>query len=561
MKKYIGMIGLIVVIICSIPLVIPLFHEGYFPVHDDTQIARVEEMAEALSYGQFPVRWVGDLGYGYGYPIFNFYSPLPYYVGGLCVMLGFSGLWATKIMFGLGVFLSGITMFFLGKKVWGIEGGVLAAILYQYAPYHAVNIYIRGAVGEYWAVGWLPLVFLGIVGLLGNVGKERKMVYVFVVAIGYAGVILSHNIIAMLLSGFLVPFLVYEGYVFRKQMKSGYIVLLGLGLSAFFWLPAIVEMKYTQVDKIIGGAADVRNHFVFIDQLWNSPWGFAGSAAGRVDGMSFKIGKIHVLLGMLGIWLMIGRQNWSRKKWLNGWSVEWLVVFILICSVYMTTKYSEWVWDMIPALAFVQFPWRFLVFIIFALSLLAGGAMGIVHDWSRWVVLGGICSGILWFNMTYFQPQEYYMIDEEIYQSDTYVKWRTSKISDEYLPKEFPVPDTELSVPASPFTSIYADSIVVQTNSPSQKKATVISSYPTDVFVNIAYFPGWYVLLDGIKVHHVVENGIMMVAIPAGRHVVEAVFGNTPVRLVGNIISVLSIALVFGTIIHTKNRYGKKNIS
>ena len=153
------------------------------------------------------------------------------------------------------------------------------------------------------------------------------------------------------------------------------------------------------------------------------------------------------------------------------------------------------------------------------------------------------------------------MIDEEIYQSDTYVKWRTSKISDEYLPKEFPVPDTELSVPASPFTSIYADSIVVQTNSPSQKKATVISSYPTDVFVNIAYFPGWYVLLDGIKVHHVVENGIMMVAIPAGRHVVEAVFGNTPVRLIGNIISVLSIALVFGTIIHTKNRYGKKNIS
>jgi uncharacterized membrane protein len=59
-----------------------LFADGFYPMHDDTQVSRVVVMGRALIHGQFPVRWVSDLGYGYGYPLFNFYGPLPYYVGG-----------------------------------------------------------------------------------------------------------------------------------------------------------------------------------------------------------------------------------------------------------------------------------------------------------------------------------------------------------------------------------------------------------------------------------------------------------------------------------------------
>src|SRR3989344_8526369 len=88
-----------------------LMVDGYFPMHDDTQVGRVVVMGRALRNGQFPVRWVSDLGYGYGYPLFNFYGPLPYYVGGALYAAGFSGLVATKIMFGIGIVGASLTMF------------------------------------------------------------------------------------------------------------------------------------------------------------------------------------------------------------------------------------------------------------------------------------------------------------------------------------------------------------------------------------------------------------------------------------------------------------------
>lgn len=116
-------------------------------------------MYVALRGGQFPVRWVPDLGYGYGYPIFNFYNPLPYYFGAGFMFTGFNVLTATKLMYVFPVFLSGITMFIFSKIFLSDIASLLAGIIYVYAPYHAVQIYVRGAVGEYWAYAVLPLVF------------------------------------------------------------------------------------------------------------------------------------------------------------------------------------------------------------------------------------------------------------------------------------------------------------------------------------------------------------------------------------------------------------------
>src|SRR3989338_1004644 len=110
--------GLLIVLFLSLGTVLPLFHSGFFPMHDDTQVVRVNQMYKALSDGQFPVRWVSDLGYGFGYPIFNFYAPLPYYAGAF-VNFFTDSLSATKLMFFIGIILSGIFMYLLGKEISG----------------------------------------------------------------------------------------------------------------------------------------------------------------------------------------------------------------------------------------------------------------------------------------------------------------------------------------------------------------------------------------------------------------------------------------------------------
>src|SRR5436189_5911868 len=118
MEKYKMYWGIFVIIIFSFWAIKPLFMPGFFPMHDDVQVVRVFEMGRALKDGMFPVRWVNDLGYGYGYPIFNFYAPLAYYIGGFFIAFTHDALLATKITMMVGILFAGISMYFLARKFW-----------------------------------------------------------------------------------------------------------------------------------------------------------------------------------------------------------------------------------------------------------------------------------------------------------------------------------------------------------------------------------------------------------------------------------------------------------
>src|SRR5258706_6997293 len=98
MKNFKKLLPVIIVLLLSFWAIRPLLNSGFFPMHDDTQVARVFEMKKSLNDGMFPVRWVADLGYGYGYPIFNFYAPFAYYLGGFLNLVGLNALAATKLM-------------------------------------------------------------------------------------------------------------------------------------------------------------------------------------------------------------------------------------------------------------------------------------------------------------------------------------------------------------------------------------------------------------------------------------------------------------------------------
>ena len=58
----------------------PLFHSGFFTIHDDEQIARLFDLNQAIFSGNIPPRIAPNLGFGYGYPFFNFYPPFAYYI-------------------------------------------------------------------------------------------------------------------------------------------------------------------------------------------------------------------------------------------------------------------------------------------------------------------------------------------------------------------------------------------------------------------------------------------------------------------------------------------------
>src|SRR3989304_564408 len=143
MKK--GLIPILLILFFSILVSLPLLKPGLFIIHDDQQIARLLLFDQALKAGQFPPRWVDELGFGFGYPLFVFYPPLVYMVGELFHLIGFSFIDSIKLVFFTSIFASGLAMYILVKLVWvRYPGNVRVA---DRAPplNQALDVYIRGA--------------------------------------------------------------------------------------------------------------------------------------------------------------------------------------------------------------------------------------------------------------------------------------------------------------------------------------------------------------------------------------------------------------------------------
>ncbi len=533
--------GIILLLVLSVWAIKPFFIPGFFPMHDDTQVVRVSQMAQALTDGQFPVRWVKDLGYGYGYPLFNFYAPLPYYVGGLLSIGGINALDSTKAMMVIGILLSGLFMYFLAREFWGEIGGIISGLFYTYAPYHAVDVYVRGAVGEFWAYAFLPLFFYG----LWKVYQKQKWQWVGLGGVGFAGVILSHNLTALMLLPFFAIVALFYCYIAIKKRKIfiiyhlSFIILLGLGLSAFYWLPALWEIGYANIFSQIGGGADFRDHFVCWQQLWDSPWGFGGSIPGCLDGLSFKIGKLHIITPFIVAITLLFPV--FIKKHFN--LIIGLAFLGFLISILLMLAISEPLWEKVTPMAFLQYPWRFLIFSSFFSSLVVGATMRLArHYLSAALYFGGgalLIVLLLYFNLKLFNPQTIFPKTVNDYVNEDNIKWTTSKISDEYMPKNFQKPKAVNEVAR---TRISGGEIVK--NKTQELTFIIDNDKEKNILINIAPFPAWQAYIDGIAASYKNKDNGMELSIAAGEHQVGLVFISTPVEKIANILSLISIAMI-----------------
>lgn len=556
-KKF---LPLIVVILLSFWAVKPFFSSGFFPMHDDTQVGRVFEMGKALRDGMFPVRWVQDLGYGYGYPIFNFYAPLAYYVGGFFNVLGFDALISTKIMMGIGILLSGIFMFVFASELFGGIGGVVAALFYVYAPYHAIDIYVRGDVAEFWAYAFIPLAFYGLI----KVYKEGKWRFVILGSLGIAGIILSHNLTAMMSMPFLLTVALLYCFVAYRNKRLSIIfyllftISLGLLLSAFYWLPALMEMKYTNVFSQIGGGADFRDHFVCLSQLWQSPWGFGGSSPGCVDGISFAIGKLHIIMSAIFIifFFVFSKLKSFHSNNTYHYGIALFSVIGFLVSILLTLEISKPIWEAVLFMAFFQYPWRFLLLTSFFSSFLAGAVFLYFKNFPLKLLASCfLLISLFFYSVKYFQPQEYLSISANNYISETNIKWTTSKISDEYMPENFNKPKSESEIATNKLVAIEKDvKILYGVQNTRSIRAFIDSPKDTKLRIAFAFFPSWNILLDNRKVSPEDTNQGMSIFLPKGRHEFDMEFIETPIEKLADAISLTSLfVLIAGIILSRKS--------
>lgn len=534
----------------------PLLVKGYFPMHDDTQPARIFEMAKALKEGQFPVRWVGDLGYGAGYPLFNFYAPLPYYLGALFYLSGFSAITSAKIIFGLSIIMSSIFMFLFLKKIVGSPISMAGSILYLYAPYHALNIYVRGALGELYAYAFIPLLALGISQIFSDYTEHKSGQGILWGTLGLSGMILSHNILGMLgliLLLLMIPVIFIYLSVKKLNLKIilsfSSVVCLSLLITTFFWLPAIAEKHFTNVDSVTQGGSDYRDHFIYLDQLWNSAWGYAGSAPARADGMSFMIGKFHLVLSVfsLALYLIL----FKKRKYDNSGSVFLISAVFFILSTFMMLQPSRFIWLLFPFLKYIQFPWRFLNFSLFFLVLLILYPFTFLELKQKKSLSALVIIFSILFYARFFQPAMYIASNDANYISSDSLTGKMSAISDEYLPVDFIKKNSQEMIDSS--NAISNINAGVDINRFTYKEITINSQEKGEYISPFTFFPGWEASVNGNKIIIKDSLGRISLSVPEGVSKLELKFTDTGIRKIANTISIFGFfLLVYVALIRAK---------
>src|SRR3990170_1161394 len=156
-KKRILILVLSTVIL--IPVMLPLFSPNVYGTADGlAHKFRLMSFTRSLTEGNLRVRWLSDQALNFGSPIFLFNYLLPYYVTSIFKLSGFDIRASVQIYQGLTLVMSFIFMFLLAEKLRGKTAGIIAAVVYTYAPYHLLTIYLYEGWGEMTAFVYPPLI-------------------------------------------------------------------------------------------------------------------------------------------------------------------------------------------------------------------------------------------------------------------------------------------------------------------------------------------------------------------------------------------------------------------
>jgi len=559
-------LGYLLVFVFTIPVVLPLLQPGYFASHDGLHhLYRLYDLDWALRGGAFYPRWLPNLGFGYGYPVLNYYAPLTYYVAEGFHLLGAGYIASIELTFALGFLLSGMGMYIFAKEFLGQWPAVVAAATYIYLPYHLADGYVRGALAEFFAFVFLPLILWAFYRLV----IWKKRLYIPLGALAYAGLILTHNLTALIFTPLL---LVYLGFLLfrRRGMKVwGYCVLaifLALGLTAFYWFPGFRESAWVRLGQVGPMAIDYRQQLVPLSEFF-SPFLIYRYFPNQGVRLEHPLGCIQLGLAALSFVALFRVRGLIRRHLLFFQATT-------LVSLFMILSYSSFLWEAFPLLPYLQFPWRFLVLVSVGTSILIGSLVLIIPaagkkegggPWSYAVGLG-ILGILLISGLPHLPVEPLFLPDHQLPLGEEEVTLATMAEYDylnglcvrlwggtcgfEYLPRWVEEAREELFLPLSksPFpepTLSPSDipTVVLGEQRPLSRVLGVESDKGMKLAFHIFYFPSWRIYIDGEPrdVYPSGRLGLVTADIPAGDHQILLRFEHTLAERIGFIITFLSL--------------------
>ncbi len=524
---------IILVLVLSTFSVRALFHSGLPPTHDgEYHVIRFYEFHKVLSEGTIYPRWAADLNNGMGAPLFNYVYPLPNYFSSFTHSFGFSFIDSFKLNLIFATIVGSIFMFLFSRIFFGNIGGLVSSVYYTYVPYRFLDIFIRGSVGEVWALAFFPAFLWAITKLF----FEKNKVYISISGFFLALVVFSHNILALMFFVFSAVYVCLMALsTGDKKFTASAIVsmLLGLGLSSIFWVPALLEKRYVRGLDIF----NFKENFPDIYQLIIPSWGSGFSGGAITNQMSFQIGIGNLFVILLSTILVIRLRKKLRRE-IFFFLVSFFVVFFLM------TRNSIILWDNIPLLSYFQFPWRLLSLEMFIVSFLAGFVVAEVTKakiFSRKLkslILAFILLIPVLTTLSYARPAFYHEREDNHYIT------RPNFISG-------------TNSPGDVFNTIWAKDTIHQRKSfefekgVGEIKISKKSSTSYDLKIetggeaivrsSLMYFPGWVLSVDGREEKIFPDkNGQIKFVVVGGEHMANLRLNRTNIQSTASLVSIIS---------------------
>ena len=415
-QKNVALGVILVSILASTPLMSDYLYSGHdLPFH----LLRIEGIKDALRTGQIPVRIQPGWFQGYGYASSIFYGEIFLYLPAIIRLIGFPLQTAYKIYIILINLFTCIIAYYCFKKIVHSEySAFIGSLLYVLSPYRLGNIYIRGAVGEYTAMTFIPFIVAGLYLILAvKIDKQELAVGRNLLVFGFSGILQSH-ILSCLMTGFftILVCLLFIRKIFTegrwKTLLAGAIITIMWNL--WFLIPFVsysMDGKFRILEP--GGTAKIQTYNAFANQLFDffpNAYGSAYSISERLQSpvqMPLTIG--FVLMGTIFVFLIYVWNN--KKEYMSQIKAGKLCMVLSILALWMATTWVPW--DAlarlgeIPSLLIgnLQYGWRMLSVASVLLAAVAACLLSIVERneerstrrgvYVLYCVLGILCGG--WF--------------------------------------------------------------------------------------------------------------------------------------------------------------------
>lgn len=509
-KKHSNLVFIILSIVIGLPALLGLLHAG-FPQTDDGNwmVIRFSAFFQTLRAGQFPVRFLMRLNNGYGYPVADFLYPLFMYVGVPLHVFGLNFVNTIKTVLMLSLISSSLFSFLWLRKLFDNLSALVGSIFYTYFPYHLLDVYKRGSVGEVLSLALVPFVLWQI--------ERRSFIFV---SLGVALLILAHNTLALFFVSLVFVYSLLKG---KQNLKFSILSLaLGIGISAFFWQSAFYDLKFTIFNNI--KISDFSTYLLNSNNL-------------LVLGFSFAFFVLESIL------FSFAKKN---KKFI------YLFIFTLFLS-FLTLSISSSFWNLIPFKNLIQFPFRIISIILVLSSFMTAYMLNSFKNSKKNVV------AIIYIVLIFFSALPF--ITNLNYQNypDTFYSTNqdSTTVKNEYMPKWVKqIPVTNINKKVQNLTNL--DQVATIKNNANTTQFNLNLENPSTIQVNTIYFPGWVAFVNGKESKISYENplGLIRLNLDKGQNAVVIVFKETSARLFADLISVFSLILLFSAyFILKKKRY------